>query len=162
MNHRAAKPPKQPPQLAVRPEAMPPALREFARVLGANGCLRLVGTYNGARVGVPKVAHEEDLLCLVLGHEVFAKLVGEYGGEVIDIPKADAYVRELRHDQVRRCREQGFTVDETALHTGYTRRHVMNIMHGDAADDVLTLDLFEEPPKTYAGRANDPFGLGAR
>lgn len=162
MPRYSPKPSREPPHLAISPEAMPAALREFARVLGDNDCLRLVGGYNGARVVVPKLAHQHHVLRMVLGPEGFERLVAEYGGEIIDIPKADGYIRELRHDQVRRCREQGFTVDETALYTGYTRRHVMNIMHDEAGDDVLTLDLFDEAPKSFAGRANDPFGLGSR
>lgn len=154
-----------PPVLTIKPEALPEGLRELARVLGDADALRLIGLHGGARVSVPKKAREDHPLRMALGAEAFERLVDEYGGEAIDLPKGDAYLRELRHDQVRQCREQGLTVDETAEATGYSRRHVMNIIggHGDGVDR-FTLDLFEEAqaPCSHAGAANDPFGLGSK
>jgi hypothetical protein len=152
------------PILTIKPEALPEGLRELARVLGDTDALRLIGLHGGARVSVPKKAREDHPLRMALGAEAFDRLVDEYGGETIDLPKGDAYLRVLRHDQVRQCREQGLTVDETAEATGYSRRHVINIIGGTADGvDNLTMDLFEDAPKpqSYAGAANDPFGLGA-
>lgn len=154
------------PVLTINPNALPPALRELVRVLGDGDALRLVGMYGGGRVAVPHKVSLDHRLCVALGAEAFTRLVREYGGDTIDLPKGDAYLRELRHDQVRACRERGLTVDETAAATGYSRRHVINIMGGDAdGRDTLTMDLFEAPPnpaRSYAGLANDPFGMGTR
>lgn len=153
-----------PPTLTVKPEALPAALRELARVLGDSDALRLVGLHGGARVSVPKLARDDHPLRMALGEAAFGRLVAEYGGETIELPKGDAYLRELRHDQVRQCREQGLTVDETAEVVGYSRRHVINIIGGHAdGTDTLTMDLFDEAPKpqSYAGSANDPFGLAS-
>jgi hypothetical protein len=146
--------------------ALPESLRELVRVVGMTDALRLVSRHGGARVSVPprKKATDAHPLCLAMGAEPFAKLVEEYGGEELALPKIDGYLRELRHEQVRQCRALKMTVDETAEATGYTRRHVMNIMGGDGRD-TLTRDLFEDmppAPQSYAGAANDPFGLGAR
>jgi len=154
------------PILTIKPEALPEGLRELARVLGDTDALRLIGLHGGARVSVPKKAREDHPLRMALGAVAFERLVDEYGGETIDLPKGDAYLRELRHDQVRQCREQGLTVDETAEATGYSRRHVINILGGDAnGADTFTIDMFAEPdsdPVNHAGQANDPFGLGSR
>lgn len=154
---------KTPPDLHVDAAALPPALRELSKTLGDSAAVRLVGLAGGSRLSVPKKASPEHPIATALGYELFSKLVNAYGGEHIDIPKGDAYLRELRHDQVRRCREQGLTFDETAQVTGYTRRHVINIMGGDAGGvDTLTRDMFEadEAPESNAGQANDPFGIG--
>jgi hypothetical protein len=147
-------------------KALPAALRELARVLGDSAAMRLIGLHGGARVSVPKVATPDHPLRMALGPDAFGQLVREYGGETVDLPKGDAYLRELRHDQVRQCREQGLTVDETAKATGYTRRHVMNIIGGHAGGaDTATIDMFgemENEPVNHTGKANDPFGLGGR
>ena len=150
------------PVLTIRPEALPASLRELARVLGDSDALRLVGMHGGARVSVPKLVSDDHPLCVALGKDAFDRLVAEYGNETIELPKGDAYLRRLRHDQVRQCREQGLTVDETAEAVGYSRRHVINIIGGHAdGTDTLTMDMFEEElqPRSYAGQANDPFGM---
>lgn len=156
------------PTLTIRPEALPAAVRELARVLGDADAMRLIGLHGGARmsVPVPKHAGDDHPLRMALSREGFDKLVQGYGGESLDVPKGDAYLRRLRHDHVRQCREQGLTVDETAEVTGYSRRHVINIMGGEASmTDMKTRDLFEiedEAPVSRAGWANDPFGLASR
>ena len=151
--------------------ALPESLRQLVRVLGEADALRLVGAHGGARLSVPtrEKATNAHPLCVALGKTAFDKLVWEYGGEAIDLPKADSYMRELRHEQVRQCRAQGLTIDETAQATGYTRRHVMNIMGDNAGGvgrDTSTRDMFETATATaaqsYAGLANDPFGLSRK
>lgn len=151
---------------SIRPEALPAALRELARVLGDADALRLVGQHGGARVSVPTKARDDHPLRMALGADAFERLVAEYAGETIDLPKGDAYLRVLRHDQVRQCREQGLKIDDIAEVTGYTRRHVINILGGHGSEtDTATMDLFDEPAErieSHAGQANDPFGLGGR
>jgi hypothetical protein len=154
------------PVFVLRSEALPAALRELARVLGDADALRLIGQHGGARVSVPTKARDDHPLRMALGVEAFERLVAEYAGEMITLPKGDAYLRELRHDQVRQCREQGLKIDDIAEVTGYTRRHVINILGGHGSDvDTATMDLFadlDEPAESHAGQANDPFGLGGR
>ena len=142
---------------------LPPALRELVRVLGEADALRLVGRAGGGRITVPKRsrATPDHPLCVLMGEVAFGKLVEEYDGAVLELPNADAYVRELRHEQVRQLRAEGLSMDDIGRATGYCRRHVINILHGKTEADVYTMDLFEEAPKvqSYAGRANNPFGL---
>lgn len=149
----------------INPDSLPESLRELVRVLGEADTLRLIGAHGGARMTVPKAPKADHPLRLVLSDAAFIRLVAEYGGEALDLPKGDAYLRELRHEQVRACRRQEKTIDEIAEATGYTRRHVINILggHADGADRY-TLDLFAEEasPHGEVGSANDPFGLSAR
>ncbi len=168
------------PLLTTQPEALPAAVRELARVLGDADAMRLIGSMPGARVSVPKRtsrAYAEHPLRMALSPEGFDKLVDEWGGGLLDVPKGDAYLRKLRHDHVRQCREQGLTFDQTADATGYSRRQCMNIMggHADDDEDTLTHDMFPEDTArarkalrmlpenaevaSQAGLASDPFGL---
>lgn len=153
------------PVLSIKPEALPASVRELARVLGDNDALRLLGQYGGARLPGLMRMKPGHAFRLFLGEEGFAKLLAHYGSETPDLPKCDGYLRELRHEVVRQCRAQGMTIDETAEETGYTRRHVINIMGGEAgATDTQTRDMFAQDDGqvvSVAGSANDPFGLGA-
>lgn len=155
-----------PPVLAIKPEALPASVRELARVLGDNEALRLLGIFGGARLPGLMRMKEDHPFRVFLGEASFAKLVAHYGAETPDLPKCDGYLRELRHEMVRQCRAQGMTIDDTAEHTGYTRRHVINIMAGEGvASDTFTRDMFEagddDQVVSAAGSANDPFGIGA-
>lgn len=155
-------------------DALPPALRELVRVLGLADAMRLISVRGGGRISVPHKAREGHELALLLGIEAFNKLVREYEGESLLLPKLDSYLRELRHEQVRQCKAQGLDVDEIAEETGYTRRHVFNILGGYADNrDTFTMDLFgdedeqaeavaaQSPIESHPGSANDPFGMTA-
>lgn len=153
------------PTLTTAPEALPATVRGLVRVLGDADAMRLIGLYGGGRVTLPKRPKEDHPLRLALSAAGFDKLVAAYSGGYFDVPKGDAYLRRLRHDHVRQCRAQGVTMDETAQVTGYCRRQVINIMGGHDDGDTQTLDLFAEPVHyvtSHAGKANDPFGMGAR
>lgn len=147
--------------LTIAHQAMPQSLRELARVLGDAGALRLTGVYGGQRLRVPNKAAHGHAMRAGLGDAVFEALVAEYAGISMDVPKCDGFLRELRHEQVRQYREQGLTMDDIAGETGYSRRHVINILYGDSVD-TKTIDMFESAPESHAGSANDPFGLAAR
>ena len=154
---------------AVNLEALPPQMRDLVRVIGLTSTLRLIGSNGGTRITVPHKLREHDPIAVLLGLEVFGKLVDEYGGEYLTLPKGDSYLRELRHEQVREFDRQGMHVDDIAEATGYTRRHVFNILGGYAdTRDTFTMDLFgegaqeqTEPLDSQHGKANNPFGITA-
>jgi len=150
----------------IRPEALPLAIRELAQAIGDNDALRLIGMHGGARVKVPRTVDFNDPLHVGLSAAGYERLVKYYGGDTFEVPKGDAYLRKLRHEQVRQCREQGMTVNETAEATGYTRRHVMNITGGHGQDvDTHTIDMFAEPdeePELIGRQLADPFGRTGR
>jgi hypothetical protein len=156
------------PTLRLAHEALPASLRQLVDELGEAGALRFTGVYGGQRVSVPKQPLAEHPMRAALGGILFETLVDRCAGLSMDVPKCDGFLRELRHEQVRQYREQGLTMDEIAGETGYCRRHVINILHGEAGVDTHTLDMFAEPkptaplaaPRSYAGMANDPFGMG--
>lgn len=150
--------------LTIARQAMPASLRELVRVLGDAGALRLTGVYGGQCVRVPAKPHADHPMRAGLGDATFEALVAECAGISLDVPKCDGFLRELRHEQVRQYREQGLTLNEIAGETGYSRRHVINIIYGDEGTDTKTIDMFAQDaaPVSHAGSANDPFGLAAR
>lgn len=151
------------PILTISPEALPAAVRDLVDALGDADALRLIGLHGGARMTVPKRPKEDHPLRMALSAAGFDRLVAWAGGSVLDVPKGDAYLRRLRHEHVRQCRAQSLTIDETAEATGYTRRHVINIMGGDAGGaDTKTRDMFElgdDEPEVSVGTAHNPFGM---
>lgn len=160
-------------------EALPEGLRELARVLGQADAMRLVAAMGGRRVTVPVAVVAGHPLSLALSAEGFERLVENWRGEALELPKGDAWLRELRHEAVRQCRARHMKLDDIASETGYTRRHVINILMGrtDGADR-FTIDMFgdeaeremaEAPNVSHhqavvstAGSANDPFGLNRK
>ena len=143
--------------------ALPHNLCELVRVLGFANALRLVGSHGGARISVPHQAHATHPFHAVLGPDTFEKLVAEYAGEAIDLPKSDVYLRILRHEQVKQCRASGMTVDQTAKATGYSRRHVINIMGGERTPTTFNQSLTQQEQDTEAHAspisAHAPFRL---
>jgi hypothetical protein len=140
------------------------AMRDLVRVLGDADALRLIGALSGACVSVPKHPKENHPLRMALSPAGFDRLIAEWGGEVLMVPKGDAYLRQMRHGHVRRCRELGLTIDETAVATGYSRRHVINIMGAWANETKKPAPpaaVAVAAPVSRSGRANDPFGLAA-
>jgi hypothetical protein len=162
------------PDFQLTDEALPASLRELVRVLGLAGTLRLLAMAQGGRVSVPKKPREDDARRAALGEETYAKLIAGYGGETVDVPKADAFLRQIRHEQVRFYREAGLTMDEIATQTGYSKRWVVDILGGHADErDTQTIDMFAPAqirrpaanqaamrvPKLPEFSAHDPFGL---
>lgn len=152
----------------INTDLLPAALRELVRVLGEATAFRLVERRGGGRLIVPKKVHPDHRLMDELGLKAFADLVAGYGGEVLDLPKYDSVVQQLRHQRVRKLRGEGHSLDRVAVLSGYTRRHVINILGGeDQHYAERQLDMFGAPPVATALpapdepiRANDPFNLG--
>ncbi|MBY0235237.1 MAG: hypothetical protein K2W93_09665 [Burkholderiaceae bacterium] len=153
---------------AINVHLLPQGLRDLVRVLGEADAFRLVERRGGGRLVVPDRVHPEHPLMDELGLRVFAALVDAFGREVLELPKYDSVARQLRHERVRKHRAEGMTIDRIAVATGYTRRQVFNIL-ADVAPEDAQLDMFatvddevDAMPISFAGSANDPFGLARK
>ena len=157
---------------AINHSLLPGRLRDLVRVLGEALAFDLVQKRGGTRLIVPKRVSAPHPLLDELGLPGFIALVDAYGGEVInDLPKYDSVARQLRHERVRQIRAADKTIDQVARATNYSRRQVMNILAADGPDDrqfalfgpaAAADDAAPAPAETFAGQANDPFGLGSR
>lgn len=160
-------------------ELLPASLRELVRVVGFVPAMRLVQCRGGQSIMVPKRLDMQNptpaarrLLDDLGSLQALAALIDWRGGEWIDhLPKYDAVARQLRHEHVRQLRRDGFTCNEIAAATGYSKRWVIEVI-GLEERDARQWDLFGEPgmvPATrndrsrlqmaQAGTAANPFGL---
>lgn len=160
-------------------DLLPASLRELVRVVGFIPAMRLVQCRGGQSIMVPKRLDMQNptpaarrLLDDLGSLQALAALIDWRGGEWIDhLPKYDAVARQLRHEHVRQLRRDGFTCNEIAAATGYSKRWVIEVI-GLEERDARQWDLFGEPgmvPATrndrsrlqmaQAGTAANPFGL---
>lgn len=155
-------------------ELLPNSMRELVRVLGFTAALKLIQARGGAPLVVPQALNLHDPSPAVLrllddiGAQAAAALVEWAGGGTLNyLPKYDAVARQLRHEQVRQLRRDGFTLSEIANKSGYSQRWVIKILGLD--DDDRQLNLFLQDAQANAaqktkinitsGSAHNPFGL---
>jgi hypothetical protein len=115
---------------------LPGILQEFASLIGLAGTLRIVETYGGVRLYVPKTVDGDHDLARLIGLEAARKLAAEYGGEMhMDIPRAVAATRAAFRASIRADRAAGLTHRELALKYKMTERHIRNILGVKEEDD---------------------------
>jgi len=102
---------------------------------------------------VPARLNEDHPLCDLLGGHAFGQLVREYGGMRIELTKCDALIRQVRHMHVASMAESGATLNEIALSTNYSRRHIINLLAELRGQQPEQGDLFAIPP---ADQAEEP------
>jgi len=118
---------------ALLADDLPPSLRDIAELIGLPGTLRLVETYGGVRLYVPKKLDAEHKLAQLIGLEQAAKLADTYGGEMhFDIPRAVEATRAARDRCIRADQASGSTHRELALKYSLTERQIRNILGAEA------------------------------
>jgi len=108
-------------------DLLPPNLRLLCRVLGGRKAFALCKARGGVPLQVPRRPRVDHWLVDIIGFDGLQALVAELGGLLIDLPKHDKIMQQLQHMQVHACLMSGLGPTTTALRTGYTKRHVLNI-----------------------------------
>lgn len=108
-------------------ELLPPNLRLLCRVLGPRKAFELSKRRGGVPLRVPVRASLDHWLVDIIGFDGLQSLVDALAGEYIDVPKYDKVLQQLRHQQAHACLAAGMSMSNTAIETGYTKRHVVNI-----------------------------------
>lgn len=111
----------------INTDLLPPNLRLLCRVLGGRKAFALCKARGGVPLQVPRRPRVEHWLIEHIGYDGLQALVAELGGVLIDVPKHDKMLQQLQHMQVHACLMSGLGPTTTALRTGYTKRHVLNI-----------------------------------
>lgn len=111
----------------VNVDLLPPNLRWLCRVLGPRKAFELAKQRGGVPLRVPVRASLEHWLVDIIGIDGLQALVEARAGEYVDVPKYDKVTQQLRHQQAHACLAAGMSMSNTALETGYTKRHVVNI-----------------------------------
>lgn len=117
-------------------DKLPPQLRWLCKLLGAEKAFALAQAHGGVPVTVPKVATPDHPLVDLIGLQGLVALVDAAGGTRIDMTKIDSVVRQLRRLQVGQLRAAGTSLRDMALATGYSQRHIQNIVGILEADDA--------------------------
>ncbi|WP_375184037.1 hypothetical protein [Aquabacterium sp.] len=108
-------------------DRLPPMLRRLCRAMGSRKAFELCKHRGGVPLQVPAKASLDHWLVSIIGIDGLQRLVDAFGGELIDVPKYDKVLMQLQHQQVHACLMAGMGPTRTALKTGYTKRHVLNI-----------------------------------
>lgn len=121
---------------------LPGVLQEIAELIGLPGTLKLVETYGGVRLYVPKKIDAAHDLARLIGLDHATLLADTYGGEDhFDIPRAVAATRAVRDVHIRAARADGMTHRELALANKLTERQIRTIL-GDEGEDDRQIGLF--------------------
>jgi AraC-like DNA-binding protein len=113
------------------------ALAEIADAIGLEAAMALALRFGGTRLCVPKVIGEHHPIRVALGKEVADKLAEWAGGGSLDVPKQAAR-RARVHDLHRKG---ALTIQQIAIETHYTERHVYRLLR--ATRDDCQLSLFD-------------------
>ncbi|WP_308719211.1 hypothetical protein [Komagataeibacter xylinus] len=118
----------------------PPAQIDWlVAAIGEDAALQFIETAGGSRLSVPcKTAGSR--LEQTFGPEVATALQEQHGGTYYDVPVC-------RHWRVRRYRQMGLSLDDSARRAGVSRRRVVQIMatHDDPAPQPRTRTRRNDP-----------------
>lgn len=120
------------------------ALAELIGVIGEAAALTLAMRFGGTRLYVPRAIGDNHPICIALGRETADQLATWAGGGAIDVPKQAA-----RRARVRALRSRGtLTINQIALETAYSERHVYRLL-SDRHDDRQP-SLFDDHQASYS------------
>lgn len=121
---------------------LPGVLQDIAELIGLPGTLKLVETYGGVRLYVPKKLDAAHDLARLIGLDRATLLAETYGGQDhFDIPRAVAATRAARDARIRADRADGMTHRELALANRLTERQIRTIL-GDEPEDDRQVRMF--------------------
>ncbi|MEY2686658.1 MAG: hypothetical protein RL375_856 [Pseudomonadota bacterium] len=147
-------------------QLLPPQLRLLVRAIGEEAAFKLAAARGGTVLHVPTKLNEDHPICDLIGGHAFGLLVRHHGGMKIELTKVDSLIRQVRHKRVAEMAAAGCTLNEIALSTNYSRRHVINVLAELRTEQPEQLDMFAEPrPAKAAGgdatdaAAHNPFHL---
>ncbi|MBF0165649.1 MAG: DNA transposition protein [Magnetococcales bacterium] len=131
---------------------IPDSLQELVRVIGAAAALRLVETYGGLTLAIPKRLHESGELTMKLGVETVKLLISWGGGDRVYVPRAEKALRCLRDQEIRRRVDANEKPSFLALQYRLSERRVWAILKGE---DPVSRQSAPRDPRQLAFRLED-------
>jgi len=120
---------------------LPLLAQELIALIGIGATMQLINHRPGLPIYIPVVASEAHDLAKILGMHVFAQLVKNYGGDTLTPPNCKIAFARVRHRNVLKLRNSGYSQTEVAGLTGLTPRQIRNIESAMPKED-LNLRLF--------------------
>lgn len=116
-----------------------PLFQEIAELIGEAAAQKLCAQLGGIQLYVPKQIGHNHPIAAAIGMGNAAKMAERFGGEALPLPKA-----HNRRARVLELRAQGdMTIQQIALATDYSERHVYDILNSPVDDRQMS--LFNEP-----------------
>lgn len=118
---------------------------QVAAVIGSGDALKLCNRFGGTSLYVPHNVHEAHPIADAIGIDAAKLLSATFTGESLALPNISR--RRETHNRRRRVLElsadRRMSAKAIALATGYTERHVHNIV-GESGGDPRQLKLFDD------------------
>lgn len=125
------------------PETLPESLRDIAEIIGLPKALGLAERLGGTRIRVPVKYRDDHYIVPIIGHKAWSKFWYEFQGQHMDLPRNQAYLRNIRNQQICTAYYQNKTAREIALAYKLTERSVYKILSSSHSDSVpIQTDLF--------------------
>ncbi|WP_156418172.1 MULTISPECIES: hypothetical protein [unclassified Sphingopyxis] len=118
----------------------------MAAVIGSEAALRLCEHFGGTSLYVPHRMHDGHPIVAALGLDAATLLSSHFTGDFITLPNISRRreIHNRRREVLRLAAENpNRTAKSIALATGYTERHVHNII-GESGGDPRQLKLFDD------------------
>ncbi|MBD9528931.1 hypothetical protein [Paracoccus sp. PAR01] len=122
-------------------QSLPPSAQEIADVIGRERTLYLIGQLprSGSRkwrvnLYVPKRVNPDHPLVQMIGWDDANRLVDEFGGMILQPSNCNFLHREFRNREVRRLRDEGWSISAIADAVEISARQVFYLL-ADASSD---------------------------
>lgn len=116
---------------------------DLIRVLGERKAFRMIQTFGGQRIQVPRFATGTSKLSETLGESAYKRFVREFSGCFLDLPKGRTMKRILTNRKVNRLASEGKSLNYISKEIGLSRRRVVQIK--SEIKKQLTMDGTNEP-----------------
>lgn len=121
------------------------AFDQVAAVIGSPATLMLCERFGGINLYVPHNMHASHPIAEVIGIDAAKLLSAQFTGDYILLPNISRRreTHNRRREVLRLAAGRQMTAKAIALATGYTERHVHNIL-GESSGDPRQLKLFDD------------------
>lgn len=116
----------------VKAETTSVFIKEVAEVTSVNFAQKLVDSFKGRRVYIPrKMPHERHMLRRVLNPEELKILIDNFGGETLEIPMSLTNEAPLRKARILELKAKRYSVQDIASQTNCCWRWVQKVVQKD-------------------------------
>jgi Mor family transcriptional regulator len=102
-------------------------LEEIIDIIGHELAARLVNTFGGCSLYVPRRIDETHKIAQCIGWDAAKKLSSRYLNTALLIPRNSALKRRLRNDRISADRKSGLSVNDLAIKYELTTRQIVTI-----------------------------------
>jgi hypothetical protein len=118
--------------LAAESGQLPASMVEIKEVVGLQGAIKLLSSYGGTRLFIPRRLKAQHKLANLLGLEAARKMSAYFGGETLTIVRGSQAKKAIRNREIIHRYDQGEKVPMLALAFELTERQIYTILSKNA------------------------------